>query len=266
VKLQMFQVDAFASEVFKGNPAAVVPLTEWLPDKILAAIGMENNLSETAFFLPCEEDDADYRLRWFTPTTEVDLCGHATLATMHTLVTHLGYERDRARFTTLSGPLAVEREGGRYTLDFPSRPPEPVTPPAGIDSALGCNPVEVHAARDLLAVFDTEETVRSLRPDLARIAALDTFAVIATAPGDASDVDFVSRFFAPQRGVPEDPVTGSAHCTLTPYWARRLGKTALRALQVSARGGELFCQLETATNRVRISGRAVTYLEGTINV
>ena len=266
MKLQMYQVDAFASEVFKGNPAAVVPLDDWLPDKTLAAIAAENNLSETAFFAPLDGEEADYRLRWFTPTTEVELCGHATLATMHTLVTHLGFQGERARFMTVSGAVAVDRDNDRYVLDFPSRPTEPIEPSERITAALGKEPLELHAARGVLALFDSAEAVRALKPDLARILALETYAVIVTAPGPSSDIDFVSRFFAPRAGVPEDPVTGSAHCTLTPFWAERLGKDELHAFQVSVRGGELFCRMDKAANRVRIGGRAVTFFEGTINV
>jgi PhzF family phenazine biosynthesis protein len=263
MELQLFQVDAFTSKVFGGNSAGVVPLEKWMPDATLQAIAMENNLPETAYFIPAATSDpVDFHLRWFTPQVEMDLCGHATLAAAHVLMRHLGYEKKQVRFASQSGPLAVEREGDRLVLDFPSRRPEPCDVTSALVDALGTRPKELHRSRDWLAVFEDENEVRSLRPDFAKIAALNAFAVIVTAPGE--DVDFVSRFFAPSAGVPEDPVTGSAHCTLIPYWSRRLGKKVLHAIQVSARGGELFC--EDAGERVRIGGHAVTYLEGKIRV
>ena len=260
---QLFQVDAFTSKVFGGNPAAVVPLQQWLPDVTLQAIAMENNLPETAYFLPAAAGESvDFHLRWFTPEVEMDLCGHATVAAAHVLMRHLGYDKKSVRFGSQSGPLAVARDGDRLVLDFPSRPPEPREVTPAIAEALGARPKELHLARDWLAVYESAEEVRALRPDFAKVTALGAFAVIVTAPGDKSD--FVSRFFAPSAGVPEDPVTGSAHCTLIPYWSRRLGKKSLHALQVSKRGGELFC--EDAGDRVKIGGHAVTYLEGTIRL
>jgi PhzF family phenazine biosynthesis protein len=259
VRLSLYQVDAFTSRVFGGNPAAVVPLDSWLPDATLQAIALENNLSETAFFV---REKAGWHLRWFTPTQEVDLCGHATLGAAYVLFHHVQPGLERVEFASRSGPLVVTREGDWLVLDFPSRPPQPVAPPLGLIEALGAKPTEVLTSRDVVAVFDTEAQVRALRPDMARVAALDTFAVTVTAPG--TDVDFVSRFFAPRAGVPEDPVTGSAHCSLVPYWSRRLGKTRLTARQVSARGGELRC--EDRNERVSIAGQAVLYLVGHITV
>lgn len=265
MKRQIFIVDAFTSSVFSGNPAAVVPLEQWLPDETMQAIGMENNLSETAFFVPAPEgDETDFHLRWFTPKVEVELCGHATLATAHILVHHLAWTADRVRFLTKSGPMQVGRREDRLELDFPARPGEPAEVTPELAAALAASPGEARAARDLMAVFPAEDQVRALRPDIPRIMALEANAVIATAPGSAPDIDFVSRFFAPRIGIPEDPVTGSAHCTLIPYWFERLGKDELHALQVSRRGGELFCRYHKAEGRVRIGGRAVTYLEGTI--
>jgi len=260
MKLRLFQVDAFASRAFAGNPAAVVPLESWLEDATLQAIAAENNLSETAFFVP--EGDG-FEIRWMTPSDEVDLCGHATLASAWVLFNVLEPSRGAVSFRSKSGPLGVTADGDKLALDFPSRPPEPAAGslPAVAD-ALGAPPRAVLAARDYLAVFADEDEVRALRPDMARTAALDRMAVIATAPG--RDCDFVSRFFAPAVGIPEDPVTGSAHSTLVPYWAARLGRQRLFARQVSARGGELWC--EDRGGRVSIAGRAVLYLEGTVTI
>ena len=259
MKLPLYQVDAFTGRLFGGNPAAVVPLEEWLPDTILAAIAAENNLSETAFVLP-RQDPAP--LRWFTPAVEVDLCGHATLATAHVLFQHLLPGRDRVAFSTRSGTLTVTRQGELLSMDFPARPASAVQISADLVAALGARPSEAYRARDLMAVFDSESAVRDLQPDFERVSALDTFALIVTAPG--TEVDFVSRFFAPAKGIPEDPVTGSAHCTLMPYWAERLGKTRLSARQLSRRGGELYCTLRG--DRVDIAGRAVEYLRGEITL
>ncbi|MBW7850491.1 MAG: PhzF family phenazine biosynthesis protein [Rhodospirillales bacterium] len=261
--LPIYQVDAFTASVFGGNPAAVVPLEYWLPDKVMQAIAAENNLSETAFFVP----EADgWHLRWFTPTVEVDLCGHATLATAFVLFERFGITAPGVAFHTRSGRLEVLREGDHLVLDFPARPASPGPVPEGIGEALGAAPCEVLRAAGpglLMAVFDNAADVRKLVPDMGRIAGLAPFAVMVTAPGDGG-CDFVSRFFAPAQGVPEDPVTGSAHCTLVPYWSARLGRTRLHARQVSARGGELFC--EDRGERVRIGGRAVLYLEGRVAV
>jgi PhzF family phenazine biosynthesis protein len=259
MEIPLYQVDAFSRRVFGGNPAAVCPLTEWLDDATLQGIALENNLSETAFFAGSGDRR---RLRWFTPACEVDLCGHATLASAFVIMELLEKGRREIHFETRSGELTVTSDGRLYTLDFPARPPEPREVPAGFSAALGGAPQALLGARDLLAVYGTEADVKALEPDMGAVAKLDTFAVIVTAPG--SDVDFVSRFFAPAKGVPEDPVTGSAHCTLIPYWAQRLGKTKLRARQVSQRGGELWCEL--ADDRVKISGEAVLYAEGKIHL
>ncbi len=259
-EIPIYQVDAFASAVFAGNPAAVCPLDDWLPDQVMQSIALENNLSETAFFV---KDGGDgYHLRWFTPAHEVDLCGHATLGTAFVITTYLDRGRDIVRFQTRSGPLTVTRDGDLYTLDFPALPPERVKDDTKVAEALGAPPAELWDEMDLMAVFAGEAEVAALSPDMAKIAALDTRGVIATAPGESCD--FVSRFFAPRAGIPEDPVTGSAHCTLTPYWAARLGKTEMRAFQVSKRGGELGCTL--AGMRVHLSGRCALYLEGTISI
>lgn len=259
MKLPLYQVDAFTGRLFGGNPAAVVPLDDWLPDDVLAAIAAENNLSETAFVLPRTDVSP---LRWFTPAVEVDLCGHATLATAHVLFQHRYPELDCLTFSTRSGDLAVARSGELLSMDFPARPGSEVEVTDDLASALGRRPRRAFRARDLMAVFDAESDVRDLQPDFQRVAALDTFAVIVTAPG--SDADFVSRFFAPAKGVPEDPVTGSAHCTLIPYWAARLGRTELKARQLSRRGGELYCKLRG--ERVDIAGRAMEYLRGEITI
>ena len=253
-RIPIYQVDAFASRLFAGNPAAVCPLEEWLPDETLQNIAAENNLSETAFFL--RQGDR-YQLRWMTPTTEVDLCGHATLASAFVIFEYLDRGRDSVAFDTRSGELIVRRNGDLLTLDFPARPPQACTADPLLAGALGLAPLEVMAARDYLCVYESEDQVRSLAPNMDVLAKVDRFAVIVTAPGTGG-VDFVSRFFAPAGGVPEDPVTGSAHCTLVPYWSARLGKKLLHALQVSRRGGELWC--EDRGSRVRISGKAIPYL------
>ena len=260
MKLRLFQVDAFASRVFAGNPAAVVPLERWLGDATLQAIATENNLSETAFFVGGK---GDYHIRWMTPADEVDLCGHATLASAWVVFNELEKGRAEVTFRSQSGPLRVTADGDRLALDFPSRPPEPADATLeALARALGARPTAALASRDYLAVFGSEDEVRALKPDMAAVAALDRMAVIATAPG--GDCDFVSRFFVPSMGIPEDPVTGSAHCTLVPYWAKRLGRASLFARQVSARGGELWC--EDRGERVAIAGRCAKYLEGTIEV
>lgn len=259
MRLPLYQVDAFAARPFTGNPAAVVPLERWLPDALLQSIALENNLSETAFLVPVGED---WELRWFTPEVEIDLCGHATIASAFVIATILKPGTDRMIFhTRKAGALSVTRAGGLYTLDFPSRPPGPVAVPPTLVAALGPTPPrEVLTARDFLVVYDDAATVMGLTPDFGALAKLDRMAIV-TAPG-RDGVDFVSRFFAPAKGVPEDPVTGSAHCTLIPYWAARLGKTDLKARQVSRRGGDLVCGLRG--DRVLIGGEAVLFLEGTI--
>lgn len=257
--LSYYQVDAFTSRLFAGNPAGVCPLDAWLPDSTLQAIAAENNQSETAFYV---RQAAGFELRWFTPTQEVDLCGHATLAVAHVLFNETREPGDRLHFATRSGEMAVERTARGLVLDFPVRPAAECVAPANLLTGLGATPVFTGRARDYFAVFATEAEVAALNPEMAALATLDSLGVIATAPG--TDGDFVSRFFAPQAGIPEDPVTGSAHCTLIPYWAKRLGKTVLTARQISPRGGELFCEL--VNDRVKIGGQAVTYLRGSINV
>lgn len=259
MQIAMYQVDAFTDKLFAGNPAAVCPLQQWLPDGQLQAIAAENNLSETAFFVP---DGNAYKLRWFTPAAEVDLCGHATLATAFVILTELAPEKRELRFQTRSGELVVTRDADRLMMNFPARPPSECTPHPDLITGLGGNPEKVLAASDYLVVYRTEAEVRALRPKMDLLAKVDRFAVIVTAPGDKAD--FVSRFFAPSKGIPEDPVTGRAHCTLIPYWAQRLGKTELYALQVSPRGGELWCRL--LGERVSMSGHAVRFFTGTIEI
>jgi predicted PhzF superfamily epimerase YddE/YHI9 len=259
MRLPYFHVDAFAGDVFRGNPAGVCPLAAWLPDATLQSIAAENHLSETAFMV-ARGDDFD--LRWFTPAIEVDLCGHATLAAAFVLFTERGVTGDRIRFHSRSGPLSVSRAGDILTLDFPSRPAAPCPIPGALRRGLGAAPAEVRKARDLLAVFASEAEVRALQPDFAALRTLDCLGIIVTAPG--VDCDFVSRFFAPRAGVDEDPATGSSHCTLIPYWAQRLGKAKLFARQVSARGGEMFCDL--VGDRVQIGGHAALFSRGELEV
>jgi PhzF family phenazine biosynthesis protein len=259
MKIKQYQVDAFATRVFSGNPAAVCPLEAWLADGVMQAIAEENNLSETAFFVPVPRG---FHLRWFTPVAEVELCGHATLAAAHVLFEILGHPSPAITFETLSGDLIVARRGGLLAMDFPATAPRPCEAPAALAAGLGRKPAEVLAAQDFLAVYDDEEEVRGLAPDFGRLAALGLRGVIATARG--RDVDFVSRFFAPKYGIPEDPVTGSAHCELAPYWASRLGKKNLHARQVSRRGGEIHCELKG--ERVDIAGSAVTFMQAEIRI
>ncbi|MEP6946676.1 MAG: PhzF family phenazine biosynthesis protein [Acidobacteriota bacterium] len=259
MKLDIFQVDAFTNEPFGGNPAAVVPLADWLPAETMQQIAMENNLSETAFFI--QKGDV-YDLRWFTPTFEIDLCGHATLASSYVIFELLGTTENTLRFQTKSGELTVDRTGERLVLDFPSRPAEPCDAPPGLLDAIGRQPKEILKSRDYMLVYESEAEIRAIEPNFAEILKIPTHAVIVTAPGE--DSDFVSRFFAPEVGVFEDPVTGSAHCTLVPFWAERLGKNELFARQVSARGGELFCELKG--NRVKIGGSAALYMKGEIYI
>jgi len=247
-----YEVLAFTGRLFSGNPAGVCILDEWLPDHLMQSIGAENNLAETAF-----------DIRWMTPTIEMDLCGHATLASAHVIFHYLGRRRDILTFQSRSsGELTVERIDDRLVLDFPSRPATPCDPPPGMGEALRAQPRKVFKGRDYLAVFATQEDVAALAPDFDALMKLDANGLIATAPGD--DCDFVSRYFAPRVGIPEDPVTGSTHCALIPYWSARLGKQELHARQLSRRGGELFCEDRGA--RVGIGGNAVTYVEGTIHL
>jgi predicted PhzF superfamily epimerase YddE/YHI9 len=257
MEVPIYQVDAFTSTVFGGNPAAVCPLEAWLPDETLQAIAAENNLSETAYFVRAGDR---FALRWFTPGCEVDLCGHATLASAHVLFHELGEAGETLRFDTKSGELVVRRDGQRLAMNFPSRPPGLIDVDPGLVRAMGGEPIEILAARDYLLVYGSEAEVRALAPNMEALTQINRFAFIATARGEGCD--FVSRFFAPAKGIPEDPVTGSAHCTLIPYWAAKLGKTTLRARQVSKRGGELFCRLEG--DRVEIAGSAALFLRGRI--
>jgi PhzF family phenazine biosynthesis protein len=259
MELPIFQVDAFTNSVLSGNPAAICPLEQWLPEVTMQAIAAENNLAETAFFAR-NGDGSRFELRWFTPVCEVDLCGHATLASAHVLFNELNEPGDTLRFQTKSGELVVRRQGDRLAMDFPSHPPEKIDPDPALVPALGGQPTEILAARYYLVRYRSAEEVRALAPDMEALKKIDPSAFIATAPGE--DCDFVSRFFAPAKGIPEDPVTGSAHCTLIPYWAKQLGKTTLHARQISGRGGELFCKL--AGDRVEIAGYAALFLRGRI--
>ncbi len=256
MKVDLYQINAFTDRMFAGNPAAVCPLAAWLDDATMLAIAAENNLSETAFFVP---RDGDFDLRWFTPTCEVDLCGHATLASAHLILTRLDPGRTDVVFHTRSGALRVVRDGDRLAMDFPRWQPQPIPPPDGLAAALGCALDAVYFGRDRhMAVLPSAGSVRTLRPDMGALAMVAPGRVIVTAPGE--DCDFVSRFFAPGSGVNEDPVTGSSHCVLVPYWAARLGKTDLHARQISKRGGELFCRQQG--DRVVIAGRSVLFLTG----
>ena len=257
MKIKQYQVDAFADRAFEGNPAAVCPLDNWLEDNLLQSIAEENNLSETAFFV---QDGEDFQLRWFTPVKEVDLCGHATLASAHVLYEKLGYSGSVVNFHTRSGLLSVKNHGEELHMDFPACLPIPSDVPDHLVNGLGVRPSEVLKADDYLAVFDSEETIRSITPNISELEQLDLRGIIVTAKGD--DFDFVSRFFAPKYGIPEDPVTGSAHCVLAPYWAEKLGKTELTAKQLSKRGGALRCKV--IDNRVQLLGRAVIFMEGEI--
>ncbi len=257
MKFPIYQLDAFAAARFTGNPAAVCPLPEWLPDEVLQSVAAENNLSETAFFV---QEAGAYRLRWFTPEAEVDLCGHATLAAAAVVTRILDPGSNEVNFRSRGGDLRVTSDGELLVMDFPARPGAPVDAPTGLLMGLGVVPREVLVADYYLAVFDSIAEIEAITPDFERLARLDRIGVIVSAAG--RDVDFVSRFFAPAVGVPEDPVTGSAHCTLTPYWSERLGRKKLRARLLSRRGGELIC--EDRGERVSIAGRAVLYLKGEI--
>jgi PhzF family phenazine biosynthesis protein len=259
--IPIFQVDAFTDKLFGGNPAAICPLKEWLPAPEMQKIAAENNLAETAFFI---HQGHDFEIRWFTPEAEVDLCGHATLATAHVLFTQFNYTSDKIHFHTLkAGTLTVSKENDLYILNFPARLPLACDVPSGLVEALGGpKPVEILRSRDYFIVYEIQEVVRSLKPDFSLLKQFDSLGFVVTAPGDNSD--FVSRFFAPAVGINEDPVTGSAHCNLIPFWAARLGKDKLHAYQVSDRCGELWC--ESKGKRVLMSGKAVTYLKGEIVV
>ena len=259
MKVKIYQIDAFTDKVFSGNPAAVCPLENWIEDAVMQNIASENNLAETAFFV---KENSGYNIRWFTPVTEVELCGHATLASAYVIFNILNTATENITFSSLSGPLFVERDGKKIVLDFPSIPPESCDFPMKLVEALGAEPESVMSCNNYFVIYSSEEEIVSIEPDFKLLSELDLHAVIITAPG--RDVDFVSRFFAPKFGIPEDPVTGSAHCTLIPYWADRLNKKRLKARQLSRRGGELFC--EDLGKRVKISGYAMNYLEGIIEV
>lgn len=259
--IPIYQADAFTDKLFGGNPAAICPLKEWLPEPTMQKIAAENNLAETAFFVP--EGDG-FRLRWFTPEIEIDLCGHATLATAHILYSQLGYTKSIIHFhTEKAGTLTVTKYNDLYTLDFPARMGEKVAPPEELVKALGTeSPLEAYKSRDYMLVYSSEEEIAAIKPDFNALSKIDALGIIVTARGNRSD--FVSRMFAPSAGINEDPVTGSAHCSLIPYWAEQLGKTELHAYQISGRLGELWCELKG--DRVRISGKVVTYLKGEIAV
>jgi PhzF family phenazine biosynthesis protein len=261
MRVPIFQVDAFTNRLFGGNPAAVVPMESFPDDAKLQAIAAENNLAETAFLVP---ENGDYLLRWFTPTVEVPLCGHATLASAAVIMERLELGRTTVSFHSASGVLTVNRKDRGYVMDFPIRLSEPVSPPAGLAEALIAVPKEVFVNEfNYMAVLESPSVLRKLDPDLATIGRLDRGGLIVTAPGDES-YDFISRYFAPAKGIPEDPVTGSAHCMLVPYWAKRLKKTDFRAYQASQRGGEVICRL--AGKRVELEGTCVFYLEGTVEL
>ena len=259
MELTLYQIDAFAEKVFEGNPAAVCPLNDWLNDADLQAIAEENNLSETAFYVPVKDG---YHLRWFTPNAEVDLCGHATLASAYVIFNFSNDTNNAIHFETRSGRLTVSKHDDRLVMDFPSQPGNPCACPPLLVEGLGNGPVEVLCSEDYMAVYQNEREVIALKPDFNALSRLDHRGVIVTARG--KDVDFVSRFFAPSYGINEDPVTGSAHCTLAPYWAGKLNKTKLSAKQVSKRTGYIDCELKD--DRVFLSGKAVFYMKGTISV
>jgi PhzF family phenazine biosynthesis protein len=264
MRSRIFQLDAFTTRRFGGNPAAVMPMDRFPDDGLMQAIAAENNLSETAFLVP---EGGNYHVRWFTPAVEVPLCGHATLASSAVVMERLEPGRTHVVFHSASGPLTVRRAGGGYTMDFPTRPSERIPTPPGLAAALGVATAAVVEVVgnpfNYMALLDTPGRVRELNPDLAAIARMDRGGVVVTAAGDEG-YDFVSRYFAPAKGVPEDPVTGGAHCALAPYWAKRLDKTTFRAYQASRRGGEMVCRL--TGDRVELEGLCVFYLEGEVEI
>jgi PhzF family phenazine biosynthesis protein len=259
MKLSLYQIDAFANKVFEGNPAAVIPLEDWLPAKTMQLIASENNLSETAFFCP---SDNNYEIRWFTPNGEIELCGHATLASAYVLFNILNYKTEQIEFNSLSGRLTVKKVNDLFRLDFPSQNPIKCKTPRLLTEGLGRESNNCYKNEDYLVVFETEDEIANINPDFNKLKMLDSRGVIITAPG--LNYDFVSRAFFPKYGVLEDPVTGSAHTKLIPYWAEKFGKSKLIAKQVSKRGGELFC--ENHKNRVYISGHAKLYMKGEIEI
>ncbi len=263
MKVPFYQVDAFADSLFSGNPAAVCLLESWLGTNCLQQVAAENNLSETAFVMPAKR--GKWAIRWFTPKVEVDLCGHATLAVAHVLFEERGEAKDELTFTSRTGDLKVSRlDGGVLGMDFPALPTNMASVSPLLIEGLGGYPSEVRTAGDCLCVFDFEEIVRELQPDFRQLERLPFRGIIATAPADNGKADFVSRFFAPSAGIDEDPVTGSAHCILAPFWAKRLGRERLEARQLSQRGGRLVC--EVRGDRVVIEGTAVTYLRGEVDL
>jgi PhzF family phenazine biosynthesis protein len=260
MNLSFYQVDAFTDRLFGGNPAGVCPLEQWLPDEVMQKIAMENNVSETAFFIPKAEG---FHIRWFTPKVEVNLCGHATLASAHVIFQHLGFKIENIAFESRSGILNVRKENDLLVLDFPANKPQRTGLPGDFVQALNITPVQCFRGKeDYLLLYKSQQEIEALVPDFRRLEKTDARAVIVTAPGN--EADFVSRFFAPRVGVDEDPVTGSAHTVLIPFWAEKLGKTEMKAMQLSRRGGTLFCRLRDG--RVDIGGKAVTYLKGEISI
>ena len=262
MRAPIYQVDAFTSTRFAGNPAAVIPLDAFLPDTTLQAIAAENNLAETAYLVP---SNGDYQLRWFTPGTEVPLCGHATLASAAVVMERLEPARTQVVFHSASGPLTVKKNGAGYVMDFPSRPSQPIPAPPGLAEAVGAAPLVVTENDfNYLALFENEETLRHVAPDMAALIRIGKPGLIVTAPSSDPQYDFVSRYFAPIKGIPEDPVTGSAHCVLAPFWAERLGKTDFTAFQASPRGGKVLCRLRG--DRTELEGECVFYLEGQVEI
>jgi PhzF family phenazine biosynthesis protein len=262
MRAPIYQVDAFTSARFAGNPAAIVLLDSFLPDSTLQAVAAENNLAETAYLVP---SNGEYQLRWFTPGTEVPLCGHATLASAAVVMERIDPARTQVVFHSASGPLTVKRNGAGYVMDFPSRPSQPIPVPAGLAESLGATPVVVTENDfNYLALLDDEETLRGIVPDMAALVRIGKPGVIVTARSSDPQYDFVSRYFAPVKGIPEDPVTGSAHCMLAPFWAERLGKTDFTAFQASPRGGKVLCRLRG--DRTELEGECVFYLEGQVEI
>lgn len=259
MNLTMYQIDAFAENVFEGNPAAVVPLDDWLPDSKMQLIAQENNLSETAFFV---KDDSRFHLRWFTPVSEVKICGHATLASAYVLFNELGYSEERIDFKTLSGVLSVSRDEDILTLALPNLNPAACETPDVLKNAFSSQPVECLKSEDYVVVFRKEDALQNIKVDFDQLKKLDLRGVAITSESD--EYDFIVRFFAPKFGIPEDPVTGSAFCQLAPYWATKLNKTSFHSKQVSPRGGWVICEL--AGNSVRLSGKAVKYMSATIRI
>jgi PhzF family phenazine biosynthesis protein len=257
MKIKIYQVDAFTETVFKGNPAAVCPLDQWLSDDLLLKIADENNLSETAFFVP---EKQGFRLRWFTPEDEVDLCGHATLATAHVIFKHLGYNKEAVIFYTKSGELQVRQSSNGYSMSFPATEIKPIKAPDGLFEALGVESALTWAGFDDIVILENQSQVHSLTPDFSKLMQLDSRGVVVTAVGD--ETDFVSRCFFPKYRVNEDPVTGSAHCELAPFWAKQLGRNQLTGKQLSKRGGLVHCEVKR--DRVHLSGQAVDYMSGNI--